>query len=1133
MNFTDIFVRRPVLAMTISLLLLVLGLRSVFTLPVLQYPRTENAVVTVSTTYYGADADVVDGFITTPLENAIAQANGIDYMTSESKNSVSTITASLRLNYDSNKAMSEINTKVNSVLNQLPPQSQQPVITMEVGETIAAMYIGFKSGTLDRNAITDYLLRVVQTQLQAVEGVQTAELFGAQKFALRAWLDPDRLTAYKLTAADVSAAIAANNYISGLGTTKGQMVQFDLNASTDLKSLDEFRRMIVKEQDGAIVRLEDIANVTLGADDYESRVAFDGKEAVYIGIKVAPSANLLEVIGRIQKLFPQIQAALPTGLEGAIVYDSTKFVRSSINEVISTLVESGLIVTFVIFLFLGSPRAVFVPVIAIPLSLVGTFTMMMLFGFSINLLTLLALVLAIGLVVDDAIIVVENVDRHMDEGLSPFEAALKSAHELAAPIITMTIVLISVFLPIGFQTGLTGALFTEFAFTLVGAVTISTIVALTLSPMMCSRILKAGYREAGPNIFFAAFEWLCSKLDAIFLFFTKPLVSLYKYMHDENRSFVTAALGFGFALIYIVTLSPLFLPLAAIYFLRNLHHVEHAYAFMSRPIEWLWTFGFNHPFYSALTLFIFPFGVMLVYMVLFSWALVPLMAIHYLQRENYEKILDASFNYLPVTAIFALLVLASNVGLYLYSRSELAPQEDQGVVITIGSPAPNATLQQRLMYSREAFDMFSAYPEMDHVFQMDLPGQSIAGVVLKPWDERERTATMIQPLIQKDVSSLAGVNSTAIQPSSLPGSRGMPVQFVIKTTDDYEKLLSISDEFLAQARKTGKFMFINNDLKLDLPQTTVQIDRDKASTLGLSMSEIGGALSSMLGGGYVNYFSFSGRSYKVIPQVEQKSRLNADQLENYHLRASDGSTVPLSTIATLTTKATPEKLNHFQQMRAATISGVMLPGIALGDAMTTLDDVAKTSLPEGYSIDYAGQSRQYVQEQSGFLGIFMFALIITFLVLSAQFESFRDPITILISVPMATAGALLFICLGLGHATMNIYTWVGLVTLMGLISKHGILIAEFANKLMDQGIGKRQAIITASGVRLRPILMTTSAMVLGVMPLIFASGAGAVSRFNMGLVIAAGLAIGTIFTLFVHPAVVLMVGEDHSKKVKH
>ncbi len=1014
MHFTDLFVRRPVLASVVSLLILVLGLRAVFGLPVLQYPRTENAVVTITTAYYGADADVVAGFITTPLENAVAQANGIDYITSTSQTGLSTITATLRLNYDSNKALSEISTKVQSVRNQLPPESQQSVLQMSVGQTIDAMYLGFKSETLPQNSITDYLLRVVQPKLQAVEGVQTAEIMGAQTFALRAWLIPEKLAAYNLTAADISAALTKNNYISALGTTKGQMVQVNLNASTDLRSLDEFRRMIVKQSGNAIVRLEDVANVTLGADSYEARVAFDGQDAVYIGIQIAPTANLLEVVGRVRDVFPEIQEALPTGLEAYIVYDSTKFVRSSINEVVMTLIEAVLIVTVVIFLFLGSPRSVLIPTIAIPLSLIGAFFMMLAFGFSINLLTLLALVLAIGLVVDDAIIVVENVDRHMEEGKSPFEAALMSARELAGPIISMTVVLVAVYIPVGFQAGLTGALFTEFAFTLAGAVTISAIVALTLSPMMCARFLKPHRKEstAWHEVFV---DWLEVQFERL--------------------------------------------------------------------------------------------------------------------RRWYERTLDRSFNYLPVTVVFSIIVLSSTFFLYATSKTELAPQEDQGIVLAMTSSAPNATLEQRLLYSAETFGLLRAYPETEHVFQVDAPGMSFAGMVLRPWDERERTASVLQPLVQNDLSSIPGANIVVFQPSPLPGAHGLPLQFVIKTTESFDRLQKVADSFLEKAQASGLFMFLDSDLKVDLPQTTVQIDRDKAAQLGLSMSDIGGALSAMLGGGYVNYFSFEGRSYKVIPQIEQKSRLNPDQLKDYYIRTAEGGSVPLSTVASLATKTVPQSLNHFQQMNAATISGVAFPGVALGDALSALQELAEKEIPQGYGIDFGGQSRQFMQEKSGFVGTFLFALVIIFLVLSAQFESFRDTITILISVPMAIAGALLFITMNVGGATINIYTQVGLVTLMGLISKHGILIAEFANKLMiNEGMNKRQAIVHASGVRLRPILMTTAAMVLGVLPLIFASGAGALSRFNMGLVIAAGLSIGTLFTLFVHPAVVLMIGEDHSSR---
>jgi multidrug efflux pump len=1013
MNFTDLFIRRPVLSTVISLMILVVGLKALTTLPILQFPRTENAVVTVHTTYYGASADVVAGFITTPLESAIAQANGIDYMTSTSQTGQSTITVNLRLNYDSDKALTEISTKISSVLNQLPPQSQQPVLTVQIGQTIDAMYIGFNSDTLPQNNITDYLLRAVQPKLQAVEGVQTAEILGAQNFALRAWMDPAKLASYGLTASDVSNALAKNDYVSGLGSTKGQMVQITLNASTDLHSLEEFRNLIIKQKDGAIVRLRDVANVTLGSDDYESRVGFDGKQAVYIGIQVAPAANLLDVVAGVRKVYPDIQSQLPQGIQSNVVYDSTAFVKSSIHEVQSTLIQALIIVAIVVFMFLGSPRSVAIPIIAIPLSLIGAFIFMLVLNFSINLLTLLALVLGIGLVVDDAIIVVENVNRHIEEGMKPVDAAYKAAQELAGPIVAMTIVLIAVYVPIGFQGGLTGALFTEFAFTLVGAVTISAVVALTLSPMMCAHLLKP-------------------------------------HLHDDT-------------------------------------------SWEARLVEWL-----DKKFESL--------------------------------RHRYEELLQGSLNFIPVTMVFAAIVLGSIYFLYSLSKTELAPQEDQGVVISAVTAAPSATLQQRLMYDEKVYKIFAGYPETGHVFQLDTPGSSIAGAVLKPWDERSRTSNDLQPIIQNDLSGIAGVRAAAFQPPPLPGPRGLPIQFVIQTTQPFERLDEISQAFMQEAQKSGMFIFLDNDLKIDRPQATVQIDRDKTAQFGLTMNDVGASLSSMLGGGYVNYFSLSGRSYKVIPQVAQSERLNTDQLNNYYVRTAEGTPIALSTLAHIVYSTVPESLNHFQQQNAATISGVAMPGVAAGDAIHFLTDLAHRTLPQGYVVDYGGQSRQFAQESSGFIMTFVFALIIIFLTLAAQFESFRDPLIILISVPMSIAGALIFICIGVGGASINIYTQVGLVTLMGLISKHGILITEFANKLQHEGRSKKDAIIEATAIRLRPILMTTAAMVLGVVPLIVSSGAGALSRFNMGLVIASGLSIGTLFTLFVVPAVYMILAEDHHDK---
>ena len=1008
-NYTDLFIRRPVLATTISLLILVLGLNAILDMPVRQYPETQNAVVTVSTIYYGADAETVAGFITQPLETAIAQAEGIDYLSSYSVNSASTIQATLRLNQDSNRALSDISSKVDSVINQLPPEAQQPIISVTVGETIDAMYMGFFSTVLNNNKVTDYLQRVVKPQLDGIEGVQRAEIIGARNFALRAWLDPARMTAYGITATDVYGALAANNYLAALGTTKGQMVSVELNAATNLHTVDEFKKLAIHEQDGAIIRLEDVANVVLGAENYDLTTAFDGEKSVFVGIKVAPDANVLEVIERVRQTFPKIVAQMPSGLTGKIVYDSTIFINSSIDEVIKTLVEALLIVSIVVFLFLGNWRAVIVPLIAIPLSLVGAFFIMQSFDYTINLLTLLSLVLAIGLVVDDAIIVVENVDRHLhEEGKRPIEAAIIAARELGGPIIAMTIVLIAAYVPIGFQGGLTGALFTEFAFTLAGAVTISAIIALTLSPMMASRMFKPNEQQGKLLLF----------VDRVF-------------------------------------------------------HRLHA---------------------------------------------------------SYQRRLTGTLDTWPVMAVMGIILLFGVFYLFSTAKSELAPQEDQGVVLGQVVGAPNATSQQMNIYADQAFNLAHDLPEYDQMFQltgMPTTNQGFSGVIFKPWDQRERSADILQQELQQKWNSIAGARVAAFQFPPLPGSGGLPLQFIIKTTEPFEKLNEITHQVLAKAQASGMFFFIDTDLKIDKPQSTLIVDRDLATDLGLSQKDIGAALGAALGGGYVNYFSIGGRSYRVMPQVAQVDRLNPQQVLDYQIRTPDGAMIPASTFATISYDVVPESINRFQQLNSATLMGVYAPGISQKQVIDFMTNALKEAAPSGYSVDFAGPSRQYMQESGGFVFMMLFAIVIVFLALSVQFNSFRDPLVILVSVPMALFGALLFI--NLGVASINIYTQVGLVTLMGLISKHGILMVQFANELQLQGKSKREAIIEASSVRLRPILMTTAAMVLGVIPLVMASGAGAAGRFSMGLVIFTGLSIGTMFTLFVVPAVYMLIGKDRSK----
>ena len=1007
MKLTDLFIRRPVLSAVVSLLILVLGIRAIFQLPVTQFPQTENAVITIQTTYYGADAQTVAGFITQPLEAAIAQAQGIDYLESSSSAGSSVITAYLHLNYPSSKALTEISAKVNAVRNQLPPQSQLPVISLATNETNDIMFIGYSSKVLQANAVTDYLVRVVQPKLDSIPGVQNADISGGRIYALRAWLDPDRMAAHGVTAGDVYAALAANNYLSAAGSTKGQMVSVNLNASTDPHTVQAFRRLVIRQANGTIVRLEDVATVVLGAQNYDSTINFNGRTGVFVGIQPAPTANVLDVARQVRAVLPGIARQLPHGITQTLVFDGSKFINASISDVIQTLVEALLIVTAVIFLFLGSPRAAAVPAIAMPLSLIGAFILMISVGYSINLLTLLALVLAIGLVVDDAIIVVENVDRHMKEGATPLDAALRGARELGGPILAMTVVLVAAYAPIAFQSGLTGALFTQFAFTLVGAVTVSAIVALTLSPMMCSRI----FRET----------------------------------QEEGR------------------------------FARLLDR------------------GFTR------------------------------------LRSGYHRVLGSWLETWQVLVVLGVLLLGGVAYLFLTSPSELAPQEDEGVVLYQLIGPPDATLQQMQLYSKQVYQVARTLPEYMAAFQLigsPAVSQGFGGIMFKPWNERNRSADELQKILQQRWNRIAGARVAAFQFPPLPGAGGLPVQFVITTGDSIQSLYQVAQKVLDRAKASGLFWFVDDDLKIDKPQETLVVDPDMVAQLGLTQQNVASTLGAALGGGYVNYFSLDGRSYQVIPQVLQKYRLNPHQVLDYNLRAADGSLVQLGTVAHLTRQTVPETINHFQQLNSVTIAGApaVSEGAALAFLRKTLDEVA----PTGYTADYSGESRQYMQGSSGFLMTFGFSLVIVFLALAALFESFRDPIVILVSVPAALFGALLFI--NVGFTTLNIYTQVGLVTLLGLISKHGILMVQFANDLQRAGTPKRQAIEEAAAVRLRPILMTTAAMVLGVLPLVVATGAGAAGRFAMGIVIFTGLSIGTLFTLFIVPAVYLALAADHERQ---
>ncbi len=997
---TDRFIVQPVLAVVVSVFVLLLGLRAAGTLPVREFPKTVNAFIEVDTTYYGAAADTVAGFITTPLENAIAHVDGIDYLTGQSATGQSTVTAYLRLNQDPDRALTEIQAQINSVKDQLPRESQTPTIHLESAGEGGALILAYHSTSMSPEQITDYLTRVVQPQLQAVPGVQAANIWGGQNFALRAWLDPVRLAARGLTAADVSAAMAANNFTSGAGSTTGQMVTIPLGITTGVHSPEEFRKLVIRQQNGAIVRLGDVARIELGSDNYQQSIRFSGQEAVLLDIEVVPNANVLDVIRHVRDKFYALRADLPQGLQADIANDATESVNASIHEVAKTLLESLLIVALVVFAFLRSARASLIPVVTIPLSLIGTFAILWVLGFSINLLTLLALVLATGLVVDDAIIVVENVSREISEGASTLDAALRSARSLSSPIIAMTVVLVAVYVPIALRTGLTGALFTEFALTLVGSVTVSAVLALTLSPMMCRFLLKP-HRPRG---------------------------------------------GTG------------------------------------RP--WL--------------------------------------------QQAYLPLLRASLAMrLPLVG-FGVLVLAGSFLLYRGAKTELAPQEDHGFIIMGGAVAANSTVDLLKLYDDQIFHFEEAIPETLHTWAVDAPGQVQGGIRLKDWGQRTRPTSEILNGLQQKVATVAGESLALFQPSPLPGSFGqLPIGYVIKTTRPFSELDTVSAAVLDQARASGLFAYADRDLKIDLPQSTIVIDRDKVASLGLDMTRIGNVLNTLLSGGYVNYFDMAGRAYKVIPEVVRRQRLNPDQLNDYTVADINGIPVPLSAVARIVTTTVPEQINHFQQMNAATITAVPMPGVSQGDALRALDAIAARVLPAEYATDTSGPLRQFVQESSGFAATFGLAVVVIYLSLAALFGSFRDPLIILVSVPMSLTGALIFIYLGVHGATLNIYTEVGLVTLMGLISKHGILMVEVANEQQALGESKRAAIEHAALLRLRPILMTTGAMVLGVAPLVFATGAGSAARFAMGIVIATGLSIGTLFTLFVVPAFYVVLARRH------
>ena len=1014
MRMTDIFVHRPVLAMVVSLIVVIAGLQATTSLNVRQFPRSDNAAVKITTAYIGADAELVRGFITTPLERAIAAADGIDYIESESAQGVSTITARLRINYDPVKALAEISSKVDQVRGDLPPEAEVPIINVESADSqFASAYLSFRSDVLEQNQITDYLIRVVQPRLAALPGVQRAEIFGERTFAMRVWLHPDRMAALGITPTDVRQALSANNVLSAVGQTKGAYVRVNLSANTNLQSVADFEQLIIREQQGASIRLQDIADVKLGAENYDTDTRFNGQTAVFMGIFPLPNANAIEVIERVRQEMVAIQRALPSGLIGELNYDATEYINNAIKEVVITLSETLAIVVLVIFLFLGSVRSAIIPVVAIPVSLIGAVFLIQLFGFSLNLLTLLAIVLSVGLVVDDAIVVVENVERHLGEGKPPMQAALLGARELVGPIISITITLAAVYIPIAFQGGLTGSLFREFALTLAGAVVISGVVALTLSPMMANKLLKTGMDKQG---------------------FSGRIHRLFDALKDSYRTSLTAALQ------------------------------------------------------SRKSLYV-------------AWM------------------------------VFSLLTIP----MFMLSSKELAPQEDQSIIFGILDTAPNATLEQTAFFAQQANQIFMDVPERDFTFQITLAGGGFAAMAALPWEQRERTIFELMPRLSQELGAIPGIQMFPVAPPSLPGGGDFPVEFVIASTADTTEILQFATQLQTVATESGMFAFPPQlDVKYDQPQAKLLIDRDKVADLGLTMAQVSSDLGVMMGGGYVNRFDLDGRSYKVIPQSKRQERLTPEQLRALYITGPEGRMIPVSSIAELQYNTIPRTLKRMQQMNSVKLSGVAIR--PLDDTLAFLETEAKKILPQGYTIDYTGESRQLRVEGNKFLPAFTLAMALIFLVLAAQFNSFRDPFVILAgSVPLAMFGSLIFTFLNMPApdvpfwtngwtTTLNIYSQVGLVTLVGLVAKNGILIVEFANHLQREGVAQKDAIIEAAVTRLRPILMTTVATMAGHFPLVLVSGAGAAARNSIGLVLVGGMGIGTLFTLFVVPALYLLFG---------
>ncbi|MGB3831696.1 MAG: efflux RND transporter permease subunit [Mesorhizobium sp.] len=998
MNFSALFIRRPVLSTVVALLILLLGFQGMANLSVRQYPKVDETVITITTAYAGASPDLIQGFITAPIAAAVATTENIDYVTSQSRPSASVVTVQMKLGSDPDTALTEVMSKVQQVRGQLPSDAKDPTIVKGTGQQFAIMYLAMQNPNMTSEQLTEYIERVIRPRVSTVEGVAEVQVLGAANYSMRVWIDPVKLAARGLTASDVLTAINSSNFLSAPGKTQNEYVAYSITMKSTLQTPESFGAMPIKSDKDNVVRLRDVAKVELAAEDTDTRVSFNGKPGTFIGIFPTPAANPLDTAGAVIKELPAIQSELPQGMTITLVYDATATIGASIEEVFKTIAEAVAIVVLVILLFLGSLRSVLMPVITIPLSLIGVCFFLFLLGYSINLLSLLAMVLAIGLVVDDAIVVVENIHRHMEDGMNPMQAAFAGMREITGPVVAMTITLAAVFAPLAFTGGLTGSLFREFALTLAGAVVISGFVALTVTPMMSARVLKSG-------------------------------------------------------------------------------HTSRFAAFIDRTFERV--------------------------------------------ANRYERLVSGSLKYRPVTLMIVIALVSVTGFMFFKTSSELAPEEDQGALFALITAPRYATSDYTSLYASQIRGLTEDLPELRANFSIvGINGATNSGFsvwAFKDWAERTRSQKELQADIQGRLAKVAGVQALVFAPPSLPGTGGgLPISFIVQSTGDPSQVYEVAEQIKQKAQASGRFIIVQNSMAFDAPQVTVTIDRDRAAALNISVRDIGATLGLLVGGAEVAQFDRDSNSYDIIPQVPQEFRDNPQRLGEYFVRSATGEMVPLSAVVHISTNASPAAIEQFNQLNSATISALPLPGVTTGTGLSTIEEVARSVLPAGFFVDYSGQSRLEKEQGNTILIAFSLAVIVIYLVLAAQFESFRDPLIIMMSVPLSIFGAIIPLNIGLG--TLNIYTQVGLITLIGLITKHGILLVEFANQQREEhGLGRFEAIVASAKVRLRPILMTTAAMALGVVPLITAQGAGAAARYSMGLVIFSGILVGTMFTLFVVP----------------